>query len=147
MQAFPHHYTVTASGKPQGEIELTEPRLESIISAAPAEFDGPGDRWSPETLLVASIADCFVLTFRAVAQASKLSWISLSCTVEGTLDRVDRITRFTDFLVRVALVVPPDVGEDRARKLLEKSERGCLVTNSLSGSTSLEASVSVQQPS
>jgi len=56
---------------------------------------GPGDRWSPETLLVGALADCFILTFRAVANASSLPWIRLRCEAEGVLDRVERMTRFT----------------------------------------------------
>jgi organic hydroperoxide reductase OsmC/OhrA len=54
-----------------------------------------GGQWSPETLLVAAAVDCFVLTFRAIAAASKLPWERLSCNGEGTLDRVDGVTRFT----------------------------------------------------
>ena len=27
------------------------------VNGKPAEFDGPGDRWSPETLLCAALAD------------------------------------------------------------------------------------------
>jgi hypothetical protein len=33
----------------------------------PREFDGRGNQWSPESLLAAALADCFVLSFRAVA--------------------------------------------------------------------------------
>ena len=39
------------------------------------------------TLLIAAVADCFILTFRAVARASRFEWISLGCTVDGVLDR------------------------------------------------------------
>ena len=46
-------------------------------SSAPVEFDGPGDRWSPETLLIAAIADCFILTFRAIACATRMDWQGL----------------------------------------------------------------------
>jgi organic hydroperoxide reductase OsmC/OhrA len=31
------------------------------------QLGGPGGQWSPETLLVAAAAECFILTFRAVA--------------------------------------------------------------------------------
>jgi peroxiredoxin-like protein len=143
MQDFPHHYTVAAHTQADGEITLESQRLPALASAAPAEFGGPGDRWSPETLLVAAVADCFVLTFRAIARASKLEWVSLRCEVEGTLDRVDRVMQFTGFRVRAALRVPPGSDEARARSLLEKSEKSCLITNSLKGESQLEASVEV----
>ena len=85
MQEYPHRYAAGASAGEEGEIAVSSARLPGLSSAAPAEFGGPGDRWSPETLLVAAVADCFVLTFRAIARISKLRWTSVSCDVVGTL--------------------------------------------------------------
>jgi len=141
MQRLPHHYTVTATANAEGEIQLESDHLSALASAAPAEFGGPGDRWSPETLCVGAVADCFVLTFRAVARAAKLPWSSLRCDVEGTLDRVEHVTQFTAFLVRATLRVPPGTDEARARDLLAKTEQTCLITQSLKGTSQLEASV------
>ena len=141
MQEFPHHYTVSAVAGPEGEASLLSDGLASLPSAAPAEFGGPGDLWSPETLLVAAVADCFVLSFRAIARASKLPWISLNCEVEGILERPDRKTKFTSFTIRASLCVPPDTKQDRAIRILEKAEETCLVTNSMSGEIHLETTV------
>lgn len=141
MQDLPHHYNIVANAAIEGDVSLAGNRLETIRSAPPAEFGGPGDKWSPETLLVAAVADCFILTFRAIAKASKLSWISLKCEVEGTLDRIEGRSRFTQFLIRATLSVPQDTKEDRALRLLEKAEQGCLITNSLSSTTRLDAVV------
>ena len=146
MQNFPHHYTVTATGQVDGDVELTSARLPAMRSASPAEFEGPGDRWSPETLLVASVGDCFILTFRAVARASKLPWTSLRCHVTGTLDRLDRATQFTAFEVTVHLGVPPGTNLDAARRALEKAEHTCLISNSLKGAIRLTADVHAASP-
>ena len=143
MQNLPHHYAVTASTTTEGEIDLTSPGLAKIVSAPPAEFGGPGDRWSPETLLVAAVADCFILTFRAIARASKLDWISLSCDVEGVLDRIDNVTQFTGFTLRVVLDAPHGTDESKAKRLLEKAEHGCLITNSLTAKTHLDIDVRI----
>jgi len=142
MQQFPHHYKVAAAADPDGEISLECEGLETIASVAPVEFDGPGGKWSPETLLTAAVADCFILTFRAIARASKLEWTSLECEVEGTLDRREHVTLFTGFTLQATLAVPPGTDEERAHRLLEKAEAGCLVTNSLSAETHLDATVS-----
>lgn len=143
MQEFPHRYSVAAVANPEGDVDLQSDGLSSLASAPPAEFGGPGDRWSPETLLVAALADCFVLTFRAIARASKLSWLSLRCDVEGTLDRVERVTQFTGFLVRASLRVPPGTNEEQAKRLLARAEQACLITNSLKGAFRLEAEVEI----
>ncbi len=95
MQPFPHHYSVVAKSDAQGDVALQGERLPAIPSAPAIEFGGPGDRWSPETLFVAAVADCFVLTFRGIAGVSRFSWTSLECSVTGTVDRIDRVTQFT----------------------------------------------------
>jgi len=131
MEAYPHHYAVDGSAQPTGDVTLSAAGLPPLQTAPPAQFDGPGDRWCPETLLVGAVADCFILTFRAVARASNLPWTALRCAVEGQLDRVEGITRFTQMALRAQLTVPPGTDADKARRLLEKAEKGCLITNSL----------------
>ncbi len=143
MEPFPHHYTVTASANLEGDVSIDAQRLPRLVSAPPAEFGGPGERWSPETLLVAAVADCFVLTFRAIGAVSKLSWISLNCEVVGTLDKVDRVAQFTGFVVRARLLVPPEINKEQALRILTRAEQTCLVTNSLKAKCQLEASVEI----
>jgi organic hydroperoxide reductase OsmC/OhrA len=144
MQPFPHHYSVVARADTEGEVALEGERLPPISSAPPTEFGGPGDRWSPETLFVAAVAGCFVLTFRGIAGLSRLSWASLECTVVGTVDRVDRVTQFTALEVHARLRVPSGANEDQARRLLAKAEETCLVTNSLKVRPQLESVVAVE---
>ena len=141
MQDFPHHYAVTVSGSSGGDVALTSAGLPVLLSAPPPEFGGPGDRWSPETMLVAAVGDCFILTFRAIARAAKLPWESLTCDVAGTLDRVDRVTQFTAFAVRATLTVAPGADVNQAHKALERAEHGCLITNSLKAGVQLETKV------
>jgi organic hydroperoxide reductase OsmC/OhrA len=143
MQAFPHHYTVAANGSGTGDVELKGHGLPTLRSASPIPFDGPGDQWSPETLLVAAVGDCLILTFRAVARASGFAWTSLECDVTGTLDRIERTTRFVAFEVRACLRVPPGTDPDRARQVLEKAERRCLISNSLNGAIHLVPTIDV----
>ena len=145
MKSLPHHYAVAATSSAKGNVDLTSPGLTRIDSAPPADFGGPGDRWSPETLLVAAVADCFILTFRAIARASKLDWVSLSCDVDGVLDRVDNVTRFTEFRLRAVLDAPPGTDEQKALRLLEKSERSCLITKSLTAENHLDATVRIAE--
>ena len=141
MQDLPHHYRVAAAAADTGNVELSSEGVATIPSAPPAEFGGPGDQWSPESLLVAAVADCFVLTFRAIARASKLDWTSLSCDVVGNLDRVERVTQFTGFDVTAELVVPAGTDEAKAQRMLQKAEDVCLITNSLIADSHLDATV------
>jgi organic hydroperoxide reductase OsmC/OhrA len=141
VHPYPHLYTANASGKPAGNIAVTSLRLPEIATAPPAEFGGPGDVWSPETLLCASLADCFVLTFRAIALASKLPWTDLRCRVDGVLERADGVAQFTQYTTYATLEIPPSTDAAKARTLMEKAEQLCLVANSLRGTRALVAEV------
>ena len=141
MQDYPHRYEVSAQAPAEGEISVSSPGLQTLPSLAPAEFGGPGDLWSPETFLVASVADCFILTFRAVARGSRFEWNAVLCEVTGILDRVDNVTRFTEYHVKVTLHVPAGSDTHKAERLIEKSDHVCLVTNSLSGEIILDSHI------
>jgi len=141
MDAYPHHYKVQAAAKTEGSVALAAERLPSLLSAPPTQFGGPGDQWSPETLLVAAAVDCLILTFRAIARASKLPWLSLDCDGEGVLDRVDGVTRFTEIRINARLVLPVGGDAERAKRLLEKAEKTCLITCSLQAESVLNADV------
>lgn len=143
MQEFPHHYIVSAAGHLNGDVVLQSGRLPALLTASPAEFGGPGDLWSPEALLVGAVADCFILTFRAIAAASKLPWKSLDCEVTGTLDRVNRVIQFTAFSVRATLRTPEGVDVEQARQALVRSEQRCLITASLKAPVHLETVIDV----
>ena len=143
MEPFPHRYRVEGRGRVTGDVELSAEGLTTLRSASSAEFGGPGDRWSPETLLVGAVADCFILTFRAVARTAGLSWISLECDVTAKLDRIDRVPQFTRLDIAAHLVVPEGEDSERARRALEKTERACLVSSSLKGSIGLDATVEI----
>lgn len=144
MQDYPHLYLAHASGAAEGEIAISSDGLEDIPTTAPPQFGGPEGHWSPETLLVASVANCFILTFRAIARGSRFEWTSLQCSVRGILERVDNVTSFTRFEIDARLTVPAGASTDRAERLLEKSEAVCLVTNSLTGEKVLNTAIAVE---
>ena len=143
MQNFPHHYRVTATGAVEGNVTVASADLPSLQTASPPEFDGPHGLWSPETLLTAAVADCFILTFRAVAHASKLEWNQIECKASGVLDRIEGVTRFTEMHIAVKLHLPAGSDAERAQRVVEKSEQACLITNSLNAKIVLEVEVVV----
>ena len=119
MQDYPHIYKAAASAKPEGEVQVTSPNLADIVTTPPPEFGGPEGTWSPETLLVASVADCFNLTFRSIARASRFEWLELDCRAEGKLEKFNSITRFTVFYLKARLVVPEGTPTAKAERLLQ----------------------------
>jgi organic hydroperoxide reductase OsmC/OhrA len=141
MTPYPHHYSVSARAGITGNVTLSAGGLPDIASAPPPEFDGPGDQWSPEGLLCAALADCFILTFRAIARASKFEWQALSCRVEGVLERAEGIAQFTGFTTHAVLTLAAGTDASKAQALMEKAEKGCLIANSVRGTRHLVAEI------
>lgn len=138
MDPYPHRYRAAAAAAGEGAVEVSSEGLVSLSTLSPKQFGGPGGLWSPETMLVAAVADCYVLTFRAIARASHFEWYSLGCAAEGILDRIDNVTRFTRFNLEARLSLPAGTDEHKARRLLQKAEAVCLISSSLNAEKHLE---------
>ena len=82
-----------------------------------------------------------MLSFRAIARASKLDWDEIACRVEGILEREEGVTQFTRYTTFVSPKVPSEPTAEKAQKLLERAEQVCLVSNSLRGKRTLVAEV------
>lgn len=141
MEPLPHRYDVTLIGGPDGYAQVEADGLPTLAVAAPLQFDGPGDAWTPEHLLLASVQACYLFTLRAVARASKVTFHALDVHGEGTVDRQDGVTRFTAITLYIGLEVPAGADRDRVQRVLEKTERACLVSASLSTPVRLHIAV------
>jgi peroxiredoxin-like protein len=129
--ATSYQYRIDLEWTGERSGELTAEGLKPLPVAPPSEFNGPGDQWTPEHLLVAASASCLMTTFLAIAEISKLNVISLRMESLGRLEKVpEEGYRFTE------IILMPEIGvtledEERARKLLEKAEKNCLISKSL----------------
>jgi peroxiredoxin-like protein len=141
MKPLPHHYDVHLAGGPSGYAQLSTAGVPELRTAPPADYGGPGDAWSPEHLLLASVQTCFLFTFRAIARLSKVEFVALELDATGTVDRQDGVTRFTEIVLRPRLTVASGTDRERALQVLEKSEKACLVSASLSTPIRLEADI------
>jgi organic hydroperoxide reductase OsmC/OhrA len=141
MHPYPHTYHVSANGQAVGDVVVTSPSLPELKTAPPPEFDGPGGVWSPETLLCGAVADCFILTLRGLSRAARFEWLDLECRVEGTLERQGGSTQFTRYVTVAKLTVAEGADVAKAHSLLERTERTCLVSNSLRGERTLQAEI------
>jgi organic hydroperoxide reductase OsmC/OhrA len=113
----------------------TLPPMRPKSSTAPV-ISGP-----PEALLVAAVADCFILTFRAIARGNSLAWHAIDCDATATLDRVERVNKFTEIQLNVRISVPSDSDHEKIVKLLHKSEQNCLITNSMTCNVTLNTEI------
>ena len=144
MHPFPHHYTIKVNATPTGDLIPYADHLPYLQVDSPLQFGGPGDNWSPEELLMAAVANCLILSFRAIASASTLEWKSIDCESEGELNRVDGKMLFTNITSKVKLVILSEDNRAKAERLLHKTEESCLISNSLSAKLVLEYHITAE---
>ena len=141
MKPLPHDYHVLLTGGPSGYATVSTPGIPDLRTAPPVDFDGPGDAWSPEHLLLAAVQSCFLFTLRAIARASKVDFVSLELDATGIVDRQEGVVRFTSIVLRPRIVVSSGTDRERALRILEKSEKQCLVSASLATPIRLEPEI------
>src|SRR5690606_434107 len=92
-----HYYNINVTWNVERKGIICSPELKvgtasngCIDVATPPEFPkGVEGIWSPEHLFTASVASCFMTTFLAIAENSKLRFKAFSCLAKGKLDQLD----------------------------------------------------------
>ncbi len=143
----PHFYNVALDWKADRKGEISSPELDQTIEVAtPPEFPkGIAGMWSPEHLYTASINSCFMTTFLAIAENSKLEFISLSCPAKGKLDKKDGKFAMTEVLLEPVLVISNEEDREKAEKILHKAEKACLISNSITAEVFLKPEIRIKE--
>jgi peroxiredoxin-like protein len=143
-----HDYPVSVrwTGGSQG-VASSSDGLPPLTVAAPPEFGGPEEVWTPEHMFVASIASCFMTTYLAIARLSKLEVVSLEVPAVGTLVRDENGRyRITHAVLSPEVAIAEEGARARAMRIAEKAEKACLITNSVRTEVTMEATIEVRQP-
>ena len=141
-----HNYEVNLAWVTDRKGTISSPALnQSIEIATPPEFPkGMEGIWSPEHLFAAAVNSCLMTTFLAIAENSKLEFVSLNCTAIGKLDKVDGKYMMTEVVLRPVLVIKNQELQEKARRVLEMSEKACLISNSIKSKIVFEPIISIQ---
>lgn len=122
---------------------MSAPDLPALEVDAPPEFKGHEGVWTPEHLFVAAVNSCFMTTFLAIAENSKLEFVSFSADAKGKLERLEgRGFIMTEVVLRPRLLISHSRDVERAGRILQKAEKNCLISNSIKAETRLEPEVS-----
>lgn len=106
--------------------------------ATPPEFKGHEGIWSPEDLFVASANICLMTTFLAVAERAGLAFSTYESAAEGRLELVEGKFQFTTIAIRPIITLKSGDDTDKAKELIEKAERNCLISNSMKAHVTLD---------
>jgi organic hydroperoxide reductase OsmC/OhrA len=117
---------------------LASDGLPPLQFSAPPEFRGEPGHWTPEHLLTASVASCFMATFFSIARFQKLEVQSFRMRAFARLEKLPgEGYRFTE------VTLTPEIGvaqEDveKTLKVIERAEKSCFVAKSLRATVQVE---------
>ena len=141
-----HFYKTEVEWTGERHGELRAPALPQLTVDAPPEFKGHEGVWTPEHLFVASVNSCFMTTFLAIAENSKLDVVKFNADAEGKLEKVEgQGLMITQITLRPKLVVKSSRDAERALRIFEKAEKRCLIANSIRTETTLEPQVNCEE--
>lgn len=135
----PYYYTIDVRWNKERQGVMCSPEIKAQLGengcievATPPEFPkGMHGIWSPEHLFTASVASCFMTTFLAIAENSKLEFSLFTCRATGKLDTVDGKLLMTEVLIQPEVTITKFNQEDLAGRVMEKTEKACLISNSI----------------
>lgn len=141
-----HIYQVDVKWMADRIGEASSPELLNTIDiATPPQFPkGLEGVWSPEHFFTAAVNGCFMTTFLAIAENSKLAFTSFQCTADGKLEKVDGKYLMTEVVLKPILVIESESDREKAERILQKSETACLISNSIKSKVSLITDVRVK---
>jgi len=126
-----------------GEVSSPE-LLDTIDVATPPQFpSGVEGVWSPEHFFTAAVNSCFMTTFLAIAENSKLLFDSFTCKAEGKLEKQDGKYLMTEIVLRPELAIVNVSDIEKAERILIKSESACLISNSIKSKVTLVTKINV----
>ena len=142
-----HFYNVDLTWKEDRKGLVSSPELqENIEVATPPEFPkGMAGIWSPEHLYTAAVSSCFMTTFLAIAENSKLEFNSLTCSAKGKLSKEEGKFVMSHILLEPILTISNEKDVEKAEKILFKAEKACLITNSINAEVILRPEINLAE--
>ena len=148
-----HTYNVNISWTQDRKGMMCSPELNKIDTneancievATPPEFPrGIPNIWSPEHLFTAAVSSCLMTTFLAISENSRLEFISFKCGSKGILDKVDGKFVISEVLLFPEVVITNESQRERTKRILDKSEKACLISNSITSKVTMESKIIIQ---
>lgn len=140
-----HSYNLSLEWTGDRKGILSSPEFPSTVEVVtPPEFDkGIAGYWSPEHLFTASVLSCFMTTFLAIAEYSKLEFVKFECKAEGILESVEGKFLMTEIILKPVVYIKNQEEIEKTERILHKSEKACLISNSIITNVVLDFEVRV----
>lgn len=140
-----HYYQVKVNFEKQRLGTLSSEVLDQQIKiATPPEFPkGIENIWSPEHYFMAAINGCLMTTFLAVAENFKLDFVNFESDSVGKLELVENKFTMSEIILKPIITIKKEEDRALAIKVIEKSEKACLISNSIKSDIKMVIKINV----
>jgi|SRR5579872_365162 len=136
-----HRVSAWWTSGPAG-LAKCETALSAIHFSGERESGSTVGRWSPEQLLLCSLATCFITTFEAEARNSRFVYADLSVEVEGKgRDEDERSCDLAEIVLRPTLTVQSEETLTQGMNLIWRAQSRCMVAHVLSIPVNIEPKI------
>ncbi|GAA1616445.1 OsmC family protein [Actinoplanes couchii] len=117
---YTRDHDVLAEGKP------------TLQGSADPVFRGVPERWNPEDLLVAALAECHMLSFLSLCARARIAVTDYRDTAAGIMrEGAGHPGRFTEVVLRPQVTVADPAMIERAAALHQEAHEQCFIANSV----------------
>jgi organic hydroperoxide reductase OsmC/OhrA len=102
-----------------------------ILASASASYGGDDGRYNPEDLMLASLAECHLLTYLAIVAKARIPILGLEVAASGIVSMVSGKMRFREATIVPTTRVAKAEDIQRATELHQSAHRHCFMSNSV----------------
>ncbi|MEU0845316.1 OsmC family protein [Streptomyces sp. NPDC005962] len=124
-------HDVVAEGKP------------TLLGSADPAFLGDPERWNPEEFLLASLAQCHMLSYLSVCARDGVTVTAYEDVATGVMETAGYSGRFTEVTLYPVVTVADAAMVERARSAHHDAHQTCFIANSVNFPVRHEPTVSV----
>ncbi len=119
-QSYSQDHDVIVQGKP------------TLQGSADPRFRGRADRWNPEELLVAALAECHMLTYLTLCATHGVTVTSYEDMATGRMETLlGGSGRFVEVVLNPKVAVTAESSMDQAVELHLEANKSCFIANSV----------------
>jgi organic hydroperoxide reductase OsmC/OhrA len=119
-RAYGRDHTVSAAGKPD------------IAGSSDPAFRGDPERWNPEELMLAALAQCHMLSYLHAATVAGVTVLAYDDDAVGTMQQTpDGGGHFSSVTLRPRVVIADDAQLALAEELHREAARMCFIASSV----------------
>ncbi|BDI22040.1 OsmC family protein [Herbiconiux sp. L3-i23] len=110
---------------------VSAPSKQPIEASAARVFHGDADRWNPEELLIAALAECHMLSYLHTAVRAGVTVVAYRDDATGTMAQQGNGGRFTEVTLRPQVVVADEAQIELAQALHAEASADCFIAASV----------------